>query len=211
MSRLLSWLRLVGVIGLHNYREYDMSGNKIVVSVQVSLDGRIAGPGGELDWFVVKDELHAQFVTEHSRAGTFLYGRRTYEGMAGYWPTADEDPANDRWLIEYAKLWKSMPKVVFSRTMQTAEWDTTVLHDIESLAGYRERSNGDLYVVGSAELIAEFARHDLVDEYQLYVHPVALGAGPSLLENVGSRKQVALADSETFDGAVVKLTYRRTA
>jgi dihydrofolate reductase len=86
----------LGVISLRNYWEYLMSDNRIVVSVQVSLDGRTAGPGGELDWFAVKDELHAHFVTEHSKAGMFLYGRRTYEGMAGYWPTADEDPANDQ-------------------------------------------------------------------------------------------------------------------
>ncbi|MFI5713366.1 dihydrofolate reductase family protein [Kribbella sp. NPDC051620] len=186
-----------------------MSGNRIVVSVQVSLDGRTAGPGGELDWFVVKDELHAHFVTEHSKAGMFLYGRRTYQGMAGYWPTADEDPGNDQWLVRYSKLWKSMPKAVFSKTMQSADWDTTVLRDIESLAGPRERANGDLYLVGSGEMITELARQDLVDEYQIYVHPVALGAGPSLLADIGNRRGVALADSQIFDQAVVKLTYRR--
>jgi len=188
-----------------------MSGNRIVVSVQVSLDGRTAGPGGELNWFVVKDELHEHFVTEHSKAGMFLYGRRTYEGMAGYWPTADEDPANDQWLVKYSKLWKSMPKVVLSTTMQSADWDTTVLRDIESLAGQRERVSGDLYLLGSGDVITEFARHDLVDEYQIYVHPVALGAGPSLLEDVGKRQRVALVDSQIFDHTVVKLTYRRTA
>jgi dihydrofolate reductase len=196
---------------LRNYWEYLMSDNRIVVSVQVSLDGRTAGPGGELDWFVVKDELHAHFVTEHSKAGMFLYGRRTYEGMAGYWPTADEDPANDPWLVKYSKVWKSMPKVVFSKTMQSADWDTTVLRDIESLAGLRRRASGDLYLVGSGEMITEFARQDLVDEYQVYVHPVALGEGPCLLEAVGKRQGVALVDSQIFDHAVVKLTYRRTA
>ncbi|WP_166677977.1 dihydrofolate reductase family protein [Kribbella kalugense] len=186
-----------------------MSDNRIVVSVQVSLDGRTAGSGGELDWFVVQDELHEHFVTEHSKAGMFLYGRRTYEGMAGYWPTADEDPANDQWLVKYSKLWKSMPKAVFSKTMQYAEWDTTVLPDLESLAGPRERTSGDLYLVGSGEVITEFARHDLIDEYQLYVHPVALGAGPSLLEDISKRQGLTLADTQTFDHAVVKLTYRR--
>jgi dihydrofolate reductase len=188
-----------------------MSANKIVVSVQVSLDGRTAGPDGELDWFDVREELHEHFVTEHSKAGMFLYGRRTYEGMAGYWPTADEDPANDQWLVKYSKLWKSMPKIVFSRTWQSADWDTTVLPDVESLAGQRERAEGDLYLVGSGELITEFARHDLVDEYQIYVHPVALGAGPSLLEDISKRERVALAGVETFDQTVAKLTYRRTA
>src|SRR4051794_37435339 len=188
-----------------------MSANKIVVSVQVSMDGRIAGPEGELDWFQVKDELHEHFVTAHSKAGMFLYGRRTYEGMAAYWPTADEDPANDQWLIKYSKLWKSMPKAVFSRTLQSADWDTTVLPDLESLAGPRERASGALYLLGRGEVITELARHDLIDEYQIYVHPVALGSGPSLLEDLGKRNGVALVDTQIFDHTVVKLTYRRAA
>ncbi|WUJ67992.1 dihydrofolate reductase family protein [Kribbella soli] len=200
----------MGVIGSRNYWECVMSGNRIVVSVQVSLDGRTAGPSGELDWFVVKDELHAHFVAEHSKTGMLLYGRRTYEGMAGYWPTADEDPLNDQWLIKYSKLWKAMPKVVFSKALHSADWDTTVLRDIESLAGPRERASGDLYLVGSGEMITEFARHDLIDEYQIYVHPVVLGSGPSLLEDVGKRQGVALVGSQVFDEVVLKLTYRRT-
>jgi len=141
----------------------------------------------------------------------FLYGRRTYEGMYGYWPTADEDPANDQWLVKYSKLWKSMPKVVFSTTLQSADWYTTVLRDVDSLAGPRLHATGDLYLVGSGEVITEFARQDLVDEYQIYVHPVALGAGPSLLAEVGKRQGLALVDSQIFDHAVVKLTYRRIA
>ncbi|MFF1822722.1 dihydrofolate reductase family protein [Kribbella sp. NPDC058245] len=188
-----------------------MSGNRIVVSVQVSLDGRTAGPNGELDWFVVKDELHAHFVTEHSKAGMFLYGRRTYEGMAGYWPTADQDPANAPWLIRYAKLWKSTPKAVFSRSIQSANWNTTVLPDLDALTHLQEQAPGDLYLIGSPETITTLARHNLIDEYQLYIHPVALGTGPALLHEVGNRQPLTLAETETFDQTVTKLTYHRRA
>lgn len=186
-----------------------MPSNKIVVFVQVSLDGRTAGPDGELSWFVVKDELHAHFLSEHSKAGMLLYGRRTYDGMAAYWPTADQDPDNDKWLIRYSAMWKPMPKAVFSRTMQSADWNTTVLPDVESLSRCREQANGDLYLVGSGELITELARRGQVDEYHLYVHPVALGRGPSLLQDVGRLQGMTFAGSDVFDDAVVKLTYRR--
>ncbi|MFD7159095.1 dihydrofolate reductase family protein [Kribbella sp. NPDC059898] len=186
-----------------------MSENRIVVSVQLSLDGRTAGPAGELDWFAVKDELHEHFVTEHSQAGAFMYGRRTYEGMAAYWPTADQDPDNDPWLIEYSKVWKSMPKAVFSRTLTSAEWDTTVLRDVAALDAFRARATGDLYLLGSGRMITELTAAELVDEFQLYVHPSVLGRGPSLLEGLSRRLDLELVDSQTFDRAVTKLTYHR--
>ncbi|MET7284210.1 dihydrofolate reductase family protein [Kribbella sp. NPDC005582] len=186
-----------------------MSGNRIVVSVQLSLDGRTAGPSGELDWFVVKDELHEHFVTEHSKAGVFLYGRRTYEGMAGYWPTADQDPANDQWLVKYSKLWKSTPKAVLSKTLQSADWNTTVLPDLGALTHLQQQATGDLYLIGSGETITNLARHDLIDEYQIYVHPVALGAGPALLQEVRNRQPLALVETQTFDQTVTKLIYHR--
>jgi dihydrofolate reductase len=187
-----------------------MSDHRIVVSVQVSLDGRTAGPDGELDWFAVKDELHEHFVTEHRAAGAFLYGRRTYEGMAAYWPTADQDPDNDPWLIEYAKVWKSMPKGVFSKALTTAGPDTTVLRDLGALDGFRRRVTGDLYLLGSGELITTLTGANLVDEFQIYVHPAALGRGPCLLEGLAQRSALELVDSQTFDRTVVKLTYQRT-
>ena len=186
-----------------------MPDNKLVVSVQTSLDGRVAGPDDVLDWLMVKDELHAHFVAEHRQAGMFLYGRRTYEGMAGYWPTADEDPDSDHFLVEYSTVWKAMPKLVFSRTLESADWNTTVVRDVEALETYRRTADGDLYLLGSGQLITALAERDLVDAYEIYVHPVALGGGRSLLEGLPSRQGLTLTDARTFDGNVVKLEYSR--
>ncbi|MFI5733105.1 dihydrofolate reductase family protein [Kribbella sp. NPDC051587] len=188
-----------------------MSGNRIVVSVQVSLDGRTAGPSGELDWFTVKDELHAHFVTEHAKAGTFLYGRRTYEGMAAYWPTADQDPTNDPWLIKYSQLWKSKPKAVLSNTLQSADHNTTVLPNLDALTHLQQQAPGDLYLIGSPTTITTLAHHNLIDEYQIYIHPVVLESGPALLQQLPTRHPLTLTETQTFDQSVTKLTYHHPA
>ncbi|GAA3078109.1 dihydrofolate reductase [Kribbella aluminosa] len=182
-----------------------MTENKIVVSVQASLDGRVAAEGGALDWLQVKDELHAHFVDVHRTAGMFVYGRNTYDGMAAYWPTAEGAP----FLVEYGKVWTAMPKLVFSRTLESAGWNTTVVRDLAVLEEYRRTADGDLYVIGSPQLMTALAERDLVDAYQIYVHPVALGHGPSILEGLPARQGLTLTGARTFDGNVVKLEYTR--
>ncbi|WP_427887137.1 dihydrofolate reductase family protein [Kribbella sp. GL6] len=179
-----------------------MTENKIVVSVQTSVDGRLAAEGGALDWLQVKDELHAHFVEVHRTAGMFVYGRNTYAGMASYWPTADGAP----FLVEYGKVWTAMPKLVFSRTLESADWNTTVVRELDALEEHRRTAAGDLYVIGSPQLIHALAEPDLVDAYEIYVHPVALGSGPSLFE---TRQDLTLTAARTFDNNVVKLEYRR--
>ncbi|GAA1574547.1 dihydrofolate reductase family protein [Kribbella karoonensis] len=178
-----------------------MTENKIVVSVQMSVDGRVATDDGVLDWLQVKDELHAHFVDVHRTAGIFVYGRNTYDGMAAYWPTAEGDP----FLVEYGKVWTGMPKLVFSRTLESADWNTTVVRELDALEQYRRTADGDVYVIGSPQLIHRLAERDLVDAYEIYVHPVALGSGPPLFER---RHNLTLTAARAFDGNVVKLSYR---
>jgi dihydrofolate reductase len=184
-----------------------MTANKIVVSVQMSLDGRVAGADDVLDWLQVKDELHRHFVDVHRTAGMFVYGRRTYEGMAAYWPTADQE--EDANLVAYSKIWKAMPKLVVSRTLESAEWNTAVARDLDAVHEYRRTADGDLYVLGSGQLVTALAERGLVDAYEIYVHPMALGGGRSLLDGLPSRQGLTLTGARTFDGNVVKLDYSR--
>lgn len=179
--------------------------NKIIVSVQASLDGRVATTDGVLDWLQVKDDLHAHFVEAHRTAGMFVYGRKTYDGMAAYWPTAAGAP----FLVEYGKVWRAMPKLVLSRTLDSAEWNTTVARDLGAVQEHRETADGDLYVIGSPQLITALAAQDLVDAYEIYLHPVALGEGMSILDGLPSRQTLTLTSARTFDGNVVKLEYSR--
>lgn len=178
--------------------------------VSVSLDGFMAGPDSDLSWQLVDEELHAHFNSELAPMSAFLDGRVTYELMAGYWPTADEDPASAPPEVEFAKIWREMPKVVYSRTLAGAGWNTRIAREVvpaevRALAG---DSPGDL-ALGGADLARTFRRHDLVDEYRIYVHPAVLGAGTPLFHPDDGPLRLALAGSRRFGNGVVLLRYGR--
>jgi dihydrofolate reductase len=186
------------------------SSSKIVVWMQSSLDGRTAGPHGEFDWPVIGDELHSHFVDVLGDAGLFCYGHTIYQMMASYWPIADELPGSTANTIAYARIWKPMPKLLFSRTAQRAEWNTTVTADLGEIRSYAKEADGPAYVFGGAQIVNELARRDLVDEYQLFVHPVVLGGGTPLFPALADRQTFTLAAARTFDGTVTGLRYVRT-
>ncbi|MFE9693771.1 dihydrofolate reductase family protein [Micromonospora sp. NPDC005806] len=181
---------------------------KVIVWMSISLDGFIEGPGGELDWHRVDDELHQHFNDELRTKGAFLDGRRTYELMAAYWPTADQDPGASAPTREFAGIWRDMPKVVYSRTLDRADWNATVVREVvpEEVRALKEQPGGDL-VVGGADLAAAFRRLGLVDEWQIYLHPVVVGGGKRLFP-AGTRLDLELAESRRFGNGVVLLHYR---
>src|SRR6266550_1491075 len=100
---------------------------KIILMMGVSLDGFIEGPNREIDWHLVDDELHRHFNEWLGAMSVFLGGRVTYEMMAEFWPTVDQDPGSTPTMVEFSRIWRDMPKIVFSRTLDRAAWNTTVL------------------------------------------------------------------------------------
>ena len=103
---------------------------KVILMMSVSLDGFFEGPDRELDWPLVDDELHTHFNEELAAMGAFLDGRVTYELMAGFWPTADADPASTGLVAEFARIWREIPKIVYSRTLEDAGWNTTIVREV---------------------------------------------------------------------------------
>ena len=184
--------------------------NKVIVWMQTSLDGRTSGPGGEFDWPVIGDELHTHFVTTLAGAGMFCYGRHVFEMMASFWPIADELPDSTPNQAAYARIWRPMPKVVLSRTLEGAEWNTTLVHDVDGFSEAARSSAGDVYVFGGASTVAALAERDLVDEYHVFVHPVVLGGGTELFAPDSRRRAMELRGSRTFDERVVELHYARS-
>ena len=178
--------------------------------VSVSLDGFHEGPDGDLGWHLVDEELHEHFNTELAGMSAFLDGRVSYELMAGYWPTADEDPANDPAAAAFAKIWRDMPKVVYSRTLKEAGWNSTIVREVvpEEVRAMADAAPGDL-ALGGARLAAAFRRHGLVDEYRLYVVPVVLGVGTPLFDPAEGPVRLALAGTRTFGNGVVLLRYHQ--
>ena len=130
---------------------------KIVLMMSVSVDGFIEGPNREIDWHMVDDELHRHVNDELRAMGAFLSGRVTHELMAGFWPTADSDPSSTEPMVEFAGIWREKPKIVFSRTLQRADWNTTILRDVvpEEIMALKAQPGGDM-VLGGADLAAAF-------------------------------------------------------
>jgi dihydrofolate reductase len=182
----------------------------IVVMMSVSVDGFMEGPDRELDWQLIDDELHRHFNDQLAGMGMFLDGRVTYELMAAFWPTADQDAASPPPIVEFARIWRDMPKIVFSRTLERAGWNTVVKRDVDpdEMRALKAEPGGDL-AVGGADLAAAFMRHDLVDEWWLYVHPVVLGAGKPLFPPSATRLPLRLVETKTFGSGVVLLRYDR--
>jgi dihydrofolate reductase len=180
--------------------------------MSVSVDGFFEGPDREIGWHMVNEELAAHFNEWLSAAGGFLDGRVTWELMAGYWPTADADPSASATTREFARIWRDIPKIVYSRTLPTADWNTTVVREVvpADVERLKRQPGGDL-VVGGADLAATFMRHDLIDEYRIYVHPVVIGRGKPLFTPSGPKIGLELAGTSTFGNGVVLLHYRRPA
>jgi dihydrofolate reductase len=186
---------------------------KLVYSMGVSLDGFIAGPGGEIDWGAPDEELHRfhnQLVRE---TGTQLCGRRLYEVML-YWETAEENPAAPEHELEFARIWKETPRVVFSTTLEKVEGNARLLkNDVaEEVARLKEEPGKEL-AVGGAGLASGLIKLGLVDEYRLFVSPVVLGAGTPYFPPLEERIELELVESRTFGSRVVYLRYlsKRTA
>jgi|SRR5215469_18758167 len=192
---------------------------KIILMMSVSVDGFIEGPNRELDWHMVDEELHNHFNQEISRMGTILEGRVTYELMARFWPTADTDPASIqlarergllRPMVEFARIWRDTPKVVFSRTLAHANWNATIVRDVvpEEIQRLKVQPGGDI-LLGAANLASIFVRHDLIDEYRIYVHPIVIGQGKPLFQPGQMKINFRLAETRTFGNGVVLLRYER--
>ncbi|MCX4844309.1 dihydrofolate reductase family protein [Streptomyces sp. NBC_00893] len=178
--------------------------------MSVSLDGFMEGPDRELDWHLVDDELHRHFNDELRAMGGFLDGRVTHQLMADHWPTADSDPAVTGPEAEFAGIWRDMPKTVFSRTLERADWNTTIRREVdaEEIRALKAQPGGDL-CLGGADLAATFMRLDLVDEYRIYVHPVLIGRGKPLFPASATRTALRLTETREFGNGVVLLRYGR--
>jgi dihydrofolate reductase len=186
--------------------------NKVILFVQVSLEGFFEGPKKEIDWSMVDDELHAHINEVLEPMGGFLSGRGAYELMATYWPTADADPGATPIVKEFARIWREMPKVVYSKTLTSVGWNTTIAREVvrAEVEELKLRARGDL-VVGGGKLGAAFMAQDLIDEYRIYVHPIRIGEGNPLFPPSKERVLLRLMETRTFGNGVVLLRYERVA
>jgi dihydrofolate reductase len=173
----------------------------------VSLDGFIAGPDGEIDWTAPDEELHRFHNQQTRELGAHLCGRRLYEEML-YWETADENPSAAEYELEFARIWKGIPKIVFSETLETVEGNARLAtrRIAEEVAELKAQPGHDL-AVGGAGLASTLTKLGLVDEYRLFVSAVVLGRGTKYFPAVEERIDLELLETRTFGSRVVYLRY----
>jgi dihydrofolate reductase len=181
----------------------------VTYSMSASLDGYIVGPDGGFDWGAPDADVFRFWIEEIRGVGVHLMGRRLYETML-YWETADQDPSLGAAELEWAALWKPLPKVVFSTTLSAVEGNARlasggVAEEIERLRA--EPGKGEI-AIGGATLAAEAASSDLIDEYRVIVYPVLVGGGIPYFPRNERRVDLELVETRTFSSRVVYLHYR---
>ncbi len=179
---------------------------KVIYAMSSSLDGFIEGPNGDLSWSFPDQELHQHFNDRERSIDTYLYGRGLYENMAAFWPTADANPNASKVEIEYARLWKSKEKIVFSTTLKDVGWNSHLVR--ENIADEVKKLKllpGKDMSLGGAGIAASFIQLDLIDEYGLYIHPVILGSGKPMFPHLHDRINLGLVETHAFGSGVVLL------
>jgi len=177
------------------------------VILATTLDGYIAGEGGSLDWIIMGDDRGKYMVEALDHADTLMLGRKSYQSFMGFRPLADDPNASP---VErtIGQRFNAMRKVVYSESLETAEWEGTEIYrdivpaEVERLKAQSEKG---VRLDGSISIVQQLTRMGLIDEYQLMVHPVALARGRPLFDE---RVDLELTNSERLSSGVVVLTYR---
>lgn len=181
---------------------------RLIYALSVSLDGFAAAPDGSLDWVQIDEELHGHFNDEAAGMGGSLYGRRMYELMAGYWPTAQDDPGATPAMKAFARIWAATPKIVFSSTLDHVDRNSRLVRGdaIAEVARLKAEPGFDMDV-GGPTLAASLLRAGLIDEIRVYVHPVVLGAGLPFFPPLDTPIVTRLLEMRVFGSGVVLLRY----
>ncbi|TAN27496.1 MAG: dihydrofolate reductase [Actinomycetota bacterium] len=181
----------------------------VIYSMGVSLDGYIVGPDRSFDWTGPDEEVFRCVIDEVQEVGVYLLGRRLYETML-YWETIDQNPSLGYSTLEWAAMWRSLPKVVFSTTLSTVQGNARLASG--GLAEEIERARaepGDGHIaIGGATLAAEAARLDLIDEYRARVYPVLVGGGTSFFPHHKRRVDLELIEARTFSSTIGYFRYQ---
>jgi len=182
---------------------------KLTFGMNLSLDGYIAAPGGDLGWSVPSDELFQWWSDRVGATGLALYGRKLWETMSSHWPTADQQPGATPAEIEFARRWRDMPKVVFSSTTSTVDWNTRlVTGDAVTEITRLKAEDGDPMDIGGATLAAAAMRAGLIDEYVLATAPVLLGSGTPFFTALDNWVNLTLVETRTFPDGVLLTRYQ---
>jgi dihydrofolate reductase len=193
-------------------------GRKLIASLQISVDGFIEGPNGEMDWAMMEDEETWRDIFEMlTHIDTFILGREMYPNYEQYWLAVLADPdailplsgrVASKNEIAYAHLADSRQHLVLSRTLDKVAWKTTrIVRDVDDIRKLKQEPGKDMYAVGGAKLISSLMNQGLVDELRLLVNPLILGGGKALFKAVKGRHTLKLAGAKPLKSGKIALTY----
>jgi dihydrofolate reductase len=180
---------------------------RLVVSMNLSLDGFIEAAGNDDgSWLRIDAEVHGAFNELAAGASAFLYGRKVYEVMIPYWPDAAADSTRPAFEHEYGRIWVEKPKVVASRRLSETRWNTRVVAEgvEDEVERLKRESSGYLLCYGGPVLLTTLQGRRLIDEYVLYVHPSALGAGTAFFRR---REELRLVGVRRFESGTLEVRY----
>lgn len=180
---------------------------KLIAAINMTLDGFCDHTA-----VIADDELHQHYNELLRNAGTLLYGRTTYQLMESYWPAIVKNPTGNKPADEFAVLIDNVSKIVFSRTLKNVDWKSAKLasQDLEKEVLELKQQSGKDVFVGSPSLIVALTKLNLIDEYQLCIHPVIAGSGLPLFKNISEHIMLKLIKTKTFSGGAVILYYEPT-
>lgn len=183
---------------------------KLKLQVQMTLDGYIAGPNGEMDWMTFNwdDELkkYVEEITEP--VDCIVLGRKLAEGFIPHWAAVAANQENPE--LTAGKKFTDTPKIVFSKTLRESAWDNTVLAKgdlAQEINALKNREGQDLIAYGGATFASALIRHGLIDEFHLFINPVAIGSGMAIFGELDGKQNLALVKSTSFGCGIVVLHY----
>lgn len=180
---------------------------KVIFFMLTTLDGFFEGPNHEIDWHNVNEEFNEFAINQLNEVDILLFGRVTYQLMASYWPT-HEAIKNDPIV---ADKMNNLAKIVFSKTMEKADWNNTRLikeHIGEKVRELKQLPGKDMIIFGSSDLAVTLTKLGLIDEFRIMVNPVVLGNGKSLFKGINTRLNLKLLKTKTFSSGSVLLYYQ---
>lgn len=187
---------------------------KVKLQMQLSLDGFVAGPNGEMDWMTWNwDEKLKQYVADlHTPVDTILLGRKMAAEFIEHWKKAAADPGTPE--QEFGQAVTDMQKVIFTRTLQQSKWDRTELATgplADEIHRLKQQEGGDIIVYGGAGFVSSLIREGLIDEYHLFLNPAIIGEGLAIFDLVNQKKNLDLVKASAFDCGIVVLCYKPSA
>lgn len=185
---------------------------KLILFMHTSLDGFVAGPNGEMDWINADDEMFEFAGKQTEQADTALYGRKTYEMMNSYWPTAGQLPNASKHDIEHSQWYNSVLKVVLSKTMDGSGLENTlVISDnlSKNIKELKEKNGKNILIFGSATSSHALFKEGLIDDFWLFVNPIVIGQGIPLFKGITEPKKLKLEESKTYTCGVIGLHYSK--